>query len=192
MTPIEVSINMSHFNAWRRIVNSCMEYGLVVEDDVEVKPSFIDDVNALLEALETKDINFSIFHLWNGNWANTSGYFKKIMTVESNSGTRMQIVQERPPDYYNAGAACYIISSKYAKWLMNHMFPIKVPQDILMGSYPRHGNHLSLRMKYRAKNECYISPILDMDCGGEFGTGAASTQQHDAQMIDEVSCDTCG
>ena len=30
MNAIEVSINMSHFNAWQKISNSCLKYGLIL------------------------------------------------------------------------------------------------------------------------------------------------------------------
>jgi GR25 family glycosyltransferase involved in LPS biosynthesis len=84
---------------------------------------------------------------------------------------------------YNAGAVAYIISREYAEFLMKRFFPIKIPQDIMMGNYYRHGNHLSLKMKYNEKKECYISPLLKADCGGDWGTGVQSTQEHESPTI---------
>jgi lipopolysaccharide cholinephosphotransferase len=184
MTNIEVSINMSHYNCWKRLVNSCLDYALVVEDDVELKPGFVKQVNNIMGALGNKDIDFSILHLWNGNWADTVSSHKKVMKVGN-----LQIVQEMTD--YNAGAAAYIISKEYAQWLMNHFFPIKMPQDILMGTYYKKGKHLSLKMKYRSKDSCYISPLLSMDCGGPGGTGGQTTQTYNAPTIARLSCKKC-
>lgn len=180
MTKVEVSINMSHYNAWKKLLNSCNEHALVLEDDVELHSDFIDNINLILNTLDEKDITFSILHLWNGNWADTKSAHKKVLTVTKD----ITIMQETLP--YNAGAVGYIISKTYAKWLINHFFPIKMPQDMLMGNYPKKGRHLTLKMKWDKKEKCYQSPILDMECGGEGGTGTQTTQTYDAPTINRI------
>jgi lipopolysaccharide cholinephosphotransferase len=187
MTTIEISINMSHYNCWKKLLNSCEEYALILEDDVEVEKDFIDKLNLIMEKLSNKSLlDFSLLHLWNGNWAETADYHESVMRVAPG----ISIVKETEP--YNAGAAAYIISRKYAEFLMKKFFPIKEPQDIMMGSYVKKGNHLSLKMKYRKKDECYISPLLSMECGGAGGTGAQTTQEHSAPSVSEKwSCQKC-
>lgn len=180
MTKVEVSINMSHYNTWRKLLNSCNEYALVLEDDVELHDDFIDKINLIMNTLDEKNIPFSILHLWNGNWAKTKSAQKKVATIDKNI-TVMQETQS-----YNAGAVGYIISKSYAKWLISHFFPIKMPQDMLMGNYPHKGRHLTLKMKWDKKDDCYKSPILDMECGGEGGTGAQTTQTYSAPTIKEI------
>lgn len=180
MTKVEVSINMSHYNAWKKLLNSCNDYALVLEDDVELHSDFIDNINLILNALDEENITFSILHLWNGNWADTRKEQKKVLKVSKD----ITIMQETLS--YNAGAVGYIISKSYAKWLMNHFFPIKMPQDILMGNYPKKGRHLTLKMKWDKKQKCYQSPILDMECGGEGGTGSQTTQTYDAPTIKSI------
>ena len=182
MNAIEVAINMSHYNTWKSIVNSCLNYGIVFEDDVELHEDFIEQINTIISELNNNHINFSILHLWNGNWGNSLSYTKKILQVDKN----LEILQEK--EEYNAGAVAYIISKEYAYFLMNKMFPIREPQDILMGSYPRKGKHLTLKMKYNKKEGCYESPILDNPSGGEGGTGAETTQVYDAQTVDKIKC----
>ena len=185
MTTIEISINMSHYNCWQKLINSCQKYALILEDDVELKKDFIPKVNKLMAALEDNGIDFSVFHLWNGNWAGTDTKYKKVLKVGD-----MEIVQEG--DYYNAGAVAYIMSRRYAEYLMKRFFPIKRPQDMMMGDYYRYGKHLSLRMKYDKKDDCYLSPLLDMECGGDFGTGVQTTQEHTAPSVgDRWSCNKC-
>jgi phosphorylcholine metabolism protein LicD/GR25 family glycosyltransferase involved in LPS biosynthesis len=185
MTTIEISINMSHYNCWQKLINSCKDYAMILEDDVELKPDFINRVNGIMDALHQKNIDFSVLHLWNGNWAETSKYHTNVLKVGD-----MTIVKETTD--YNAGAAAYIISRKYAEFLMKKFFPIKMPQDMMMGEYPDYGNHLSLKMKYRSKDACYLSPLLDMECGGEGGTGTQTTQEHSAPTVKERwSCKKC-
>jgi lipopolysaccharide cholinephosphotransferase len=187
MTTIEISINMSHYNCWKKLVNSCEEYALILEDDIEVKRDFVKNVNLIMDKLEEKGYSdFSVLHLWNGNWAETDEAHEFITRVTPG----ISVVQET--EEYNAGAAAYIISRDYAKFLMKKFFPIKIPQDIMMGDYVKHGNHLSLKMKYRKKDECYISPLLDMECAGPGGTGSDTTQEHSAPTIAERwSCKKC-
>jgi len=180
MTPIEISINMSHYNCWKSLVDSKLEYALICEDDIEVKSSFVKDVNSILDALE---IDFSILHLWNGNWNHTKSKMKNVIKINE----KLQIMKETVP--YNAGATCYIISKKYARFLMDHFFPIRRPQDIFMASFINK-THLSLKMKFDKDKDCYISPILDMPCGGDGGTGK-TTQNYTLATIDTYSCKKC-
>lgn len=181
MTKVEVAINMSHYNGWKSVISSCLDYGIIFEDDVEVHEDFIDNINLILSTLEMNQINFSILHLWNGNWAKTLSATKKVIKIND----KIEILKETQE--YNAGAVAYIISKDYAKFLMNKFFPIRDPQDVLMGSFPKHGNHLTLKMRYDKREKCYKSPILDNPCGGEGGTGD-STQTYDAPTIDKIKC----
>lgn len=184
MNAIEVSINMSHYNAWKRIVNSCLDYGLVMEDDTELHKDFVSRINEILSSLEEKNINFSILHLWNGNWQKTISKQKKVLKIDDD----IQIMKETVK--YNAGAVAYILSKEYAEFLLNNFFPIKVPNDILVGYFPRKGNHLTLKMRFDKKEECYKSPVLDNPCGGEEGTGE-STRVSTKPIIREINCKKC-
>lgn len=182
MTKIEISINMSHFNCWQKLLNSCTDYALIMEDDVELKPDFIQRINELMETIEDQGINLSILQLWDGNWSNSKQ--KEFMKVGD-----MTLMQQM--DEYNSGAVAYIISKDYAQFLIDRFFPIEWPQDILMGTFYKQGVHLALKMKYRKKDECYLSPVLNMDCGGPGGTGAQTTQEHDRPGIGILSCKKC-
>lgn len=171
MNQVNIAINMSHYNCWQKLVNSCLDYALIMEDDTEVRPHFIKSINLIM-----KEINepFSILHLWNGNWGRTIGGhvpFVKINDI-------FNIVQETK--VYNAGAVAYIISKKYARYLMRHFFPIKIPQDNLMGSFPKVGKHLTLKMKYSKSKEWYISPLLTMPIG--------ETTQTNDPFVDTYKC----
>ena len=183
MNAIEVSINMSHFNAWQKISNSCLKYGLILEDDVEVHEDFINRVNEILENLEKKDISFSTLFLYGGNWMKTISSQTKILKIKD-----IEIFKQN--EKFNEGGLAYIISKEYIDFLIERFFPIKEPQDILLGSYPKHGNHLLVKMKYDKKEKCYISPLLDMPCGGPGGTGN-TTQEYEAPTIKQKSCKKC-
>lgn len=185
LTTIEISINMSHYNCWQRLINSCYDKALILEDDTEVNPNFVEEVNNILEKLKEKDMeDFSILHLFNGNWADSKE--RKLFNVG-------KYVITEPLEEYNAGAVAYIISRKYAEFLMKKFFPIKMAQDILMGSYPNKGQHLFIKSYYDKKEDCYKSPMLGHGgCAGAGGTGLSTTQEHSAPTISERwSCDVC-
>lgn len=184
MTTIEISINMSHYNCWKKLLNSCKDYAIIFEDDVELEKDFVTRIEQIMDKLDENNIDFSILHLWNGNWANTLSTQTKVINIDKD----IKILKEN--NQYNAGAAAYIINRKYASYLINKFFPIKYPQDILMGNFPNYGNHLTLKMKH--KKQCYISPLLQMECGGVGGTGTQTTQEHSASSVNSKwSCKEC-
>ncbi len=181
MNAIEVAIFMSHYNIWMRIVQNCENYGIVFEDDVEVKSNIVTRINKIMKGLQRKDIDFSILWLWNGNWMETDTKRADVTTVD-----RLLIQRERLE--YNAGAVAYIISESFARYLIKHTFPIKEPVDLYIGSKVKVGNHLTLKMRYRKRDECYISPLLNLVCKGEYGTGE-STQDYSRKIIrKETKC----
>ena len=184
MDRIEISINLSHYNCWIRLINSCLEYALILEDDAELNANFVDDINLILDELEDNDIDFSVLHLFNGNWNKTKSKLKKVLKINS----KLEILKETVP--YNAGAAGYIISKKYAEFLISKFFPIGMPNDMLVGNYPKKGNHLTLFNKFNKKKDCYESPLFKMPCGGPEGTGA-STRVNVSKTIKEKSCKSC-
>jgi GR25 family glycosyltransferase involved in LPS biosynthesis len=185
LTQVEISINMSHYNCWQKLLNSCAEYGLIFEDDAEVHADFIDRVNEIMRMLKQHKLDdFSILHLYNGNWGRSISKHKKMLAIND----KIKIVQETVS--YNAAASAYIISAKYAKYLIDHSFPIQMAQDILMGLYVNVGKHLSLKMKHNKNKNCYVSPLLGLPCGGERGTGP-STQTYDAPTTNTYYCAPC-
>ena len=184
MTPIEVSINMSHYNIWISLINNCYNYSLIMEDDVQVHSDFIEKVNEIMEKLQENEIDFSILHLWNGNWMKTISKQTKVLKINDD----ITVMQEKTE--YNAGAVAYIISKEYARYLIEKSFPVKIPQDILMGTYYKKGIHLTLRMTFDKEEDCYKSPILDNPCDGPEGTGQ-STRVSDLATVNKVYCKKC-
>ena len=182
MTKVEVAINMSHLICWENLVSSDYDYMLVCESDVEFHKDFVERLNEILYVLNNNDISFSILHLFNGNWAKSLSKCKKVLKLDKD----IEILKETVP--YNAAASCYILSKSYAKYLIDNFFPIEMPQDILMGNFPKQGNHLTLKMRYEKKLGCYISPLIDLECGGEGGTGSSTTQDYNAITVDNIEC----
>lgn len=174
MTPTEIAINFSHINTWSNVVNNCLDYGLVLEDDCEINIDFVKKVNNIMISL--KNIDFDILYLWNGNWAKTRNRCKKVGSF------LRETVQ------YNAGGVAYIISNKFCTFLINKIFPIKYPQDMFIGMNVKHGIHLSVNTKKKAN--CYYSDLIKVDCGGEGGTGN-TTQTYDAIKADRLLCNNC-
>lgn len=185
ISPVELSIYMSHMNAWQRIANSCAEYGMVLEDDAEVIPQFKDKINKILKGLKKAGNDFDILHLWNGNWMKTRPYSKKVLEVAG-----VTILKEDSDYGYNAGLVAYILKRDYAKKLIKRGLPIKMPVDMFVGEQqiknPKE-NHLFVATTFNKKRECYESPLLDMECGGDVGTGN-TTQDYEAVKTHEIVC----
>ena len=183
LTPTEIAINLSHYTCWYNLVNSNCDYALILEDDVKLLPTFKKDMKKILK--NVSNINFSILHLWNGNWADTNYKLSYVKGRKNNT-----IYRETIP--YNAGAVAYIISKDYAQFLLKRGLPIKMQQDILMGTYLSRRIHLTLKMAYNTTQECYESPLLDLDCGGSGGTGEQTTQTHYIEPLNKtLKCGKC-
>ena len=192
MTAIEVAINLSHLAIWQRIAEGRHPYGLVFEDDVKVHKGFVKDLNKIIDALrkDPKTKDFGILFLWNGKWDEQTRY-KRVKKVP---GT--PYVVEKMLNDYNAGGVAYILSKEMAAFLSDpkHFFPIEIPQDIYMGDqsmwkkkWGAKWTCLTLAMRHDKKTDCQISPLLDMDCGGDWSTGD-TTQRHDDPKVFTMRC----
>ena len=203
ITPIETSIFMSHRNVWQRIVNSCADFGMCLEDDSKLDKNFINKINSILSGLEKKGIDFSILHLWNGRWSDNWNIDEEYegddddpgaIKARKNLPNKDKIVLEtgnlkvfKLNNQYNAGLVGYIISKKFAKYLLKKMLPINTAVDIFVGDNYKIGNHLSIQTKYSIEKKCWVSPLLELDCGGEEGTGT-TTQNYSAVKSEEIKC----
>jgi GR25 family glycosyltransferase involved in LPS biosynthesis len=192
MTAIEVAINLSHLAVWQRIAEGRHSHGLVFEDDVRVHKNFVRQVTKLMKALEKdpKAKDFGILFLWNGKWDKRTRY-AKVLKVP---GTDLTV--EKMTNDYNGGGVAYILSKKMAAFLSDpkHFFPIEDPQDVYMGDQSEWKRRwgakwtcLSLKMRYDRKTDCQVSPLIDLDCGGDWSTGD-TTQRHDDPKVFTMRC----
>lgn len=173
MTPVEIAINLSHLNVWIRSLENKEDYALVFEDDFKLRKNFVKNIKDILADLNEKDIDFSIFHLYNGNWMKTKSKLKHITKVNG-----IDIYQETVG--YNAGCVAYIISKEFMRKLCSVYFPIREPQDMLIGELYKFGKHLTIKCKRDKELDCEIGQdLLYTGCGGEGGTGKDSTQMSD-------------
>ena len=186
---IEIAINYSHLNIWKRIIHNCEEYGIVCEDDTEIRTNFLPQVNNILKKLDKNGIAFDILFLWNGNWNKSADKLQTILRIDRN----ITIVKETTD--FNAGAVSYIISRQFANELVENFFPINYTVDIYMSeiillpSYQTR-SALSVKMSYNKLKECYISPLFRTGkwiCGGAYGTGQSS-QNYSLPNIDKIKC----
>jgi len=188
----EVAINLSHLAVWQRIAEGRYPYGLVFEDDVKVHKGFVKDLNKIIDALrkDPKTKDFGILFLWNGKWDERTRYER----VKKVPGT--PYVVDKMVNDYNAGGVAYLLSKDMAAFLSDpkHFFPIEMPQDIYMGDQSMWKDKwgakwtcLTLAMRHDKKTDCQISPLLDMDCGGEWATGD-TTQRHDDPKVFTMRC----
>lgn len=188
--PIEIAISLSHYNVWKRFLATDAEYLLVFEDDSEIHPDFAEMLNKTLKALKKNKKVFDVLWLWSGNWAGTHKYAEKVLKVDD----KITIMKETRP--YVSGTVSYVITRKFAKYLMAQMFPILYPIDAYMGDEAfreNHGNSFFVKMTHNVEKGCYLSPFFvgeEWICGGDAGTGV-TTQEYKAEKIDALSSQ-CG
>jgi GR25 family glycosyltransferase involved in LPS biosynthesis len=178
MTPIEAAINMSFLKIWKKIANGKKEYGIILEDDSRVKSNFKNLINDILGCIN--DIDFDVLYLYNGNFGSTKSKLKQVCTTDKYN---LKILKETKG--HNAGAAGYIITKEFAKYMYDSLQNFKYPHDMYMGYYTLKKIHLTLQMKLNKKNKCYESPVLFQECSGEYGTGN-STQNYESKTIKEI------
>ena len=151
---IELSINLSHINAWLKIINSNYEYGIVCEDDIIFKKTFIKNVNLILNQLKENNKKFDILYLWNGNWARTKSFQKRILKINE------KFIINKELEQFNAGTVCYVISKKAAEYLYKRIFPIKDPVDMFIGKYYKRLKIFTLKMIENRKTQKDKSPLF--------------------------------
>lgn len=181
MTPIETAINMSFLKIWKKIAEGKKEFGIILEDDSRVKTDFTSKINDILECVQ--NTHFDVLYLYNGNFGKTKTKLKRVCTTRK---YKFKILKETVG--HNAGAAGYIITKDFAKYMYNNLKNFKVPHDMYMGYYTLKKIHLTLEMKLNKKKQCYESPVLFQECTGEYGTGN-STQDYEAKSIKEIVAD---
>ena len=187
LSPIEVAINLSHVAAWARIAAGRWSHGLVLEDDVRVRPDFKAALDATLDELASRPdtAGFGALFLWNGKWGGDQKQAPVLRSVPGFPRIAVNAITSR----FNAGGVAYVLSRGFARRLLDGFFPMDVAQDTYMGMLYRPSAHpvLTLRMTYDRPTRCYVSPVLDTDCGGEWGTGD-TTQGHAVPHVKTYRC----
>ena len=178
MTPIECAINLSFMKVWKKIANGKKSYGIILEDDSNVKSNFKNLIDDILHSV--REIDFDVLYLYNGNFGNTKSKLKQVCITEE---YKLKILKES--SCHNAGAAGYIITKEFAKYMYDSLKNFKNPHDMYMGYYTRSKVHLTLQMKRNKKTKCYESPVLFQECTGEYGTGN-STQNYEAKTVKQI------
>ena len=182
LTPIEVSIVISHINAWLKILSTPYDYGIICEDDAEMRVNFKNDVNIVLENLELNKINFDILFLWNGNWNKTKSSLQQVLRINK------KINIKRETQNFTPGTVCYIITKKFIQKILCDILPINKPIDIFLGCYYNKARMLTVEMKHNKIKDCYVSPFFRTGawvCGGDWGTGN-TTQNYEVSNIKKI------
>jgi GR25 family glycosyltransferase involved in LPS biosynthesis len=174
---IELSICMSHYNCWINFLNSCSKYGLILEDDSTLHKNFKKYVLDILRQLDGSKFGpFGLLVIHPGNWMRTKSSQKKITIVNG-------IKINKETQGHNPSGTAYILTKKYAQYLVDHMFPIKEPVDIYLGSHAKKFTHLTIEPVKDPKDpECWTGPLISVPCGGEEG----STQDYSLPLIKDT------
>jgi hypothetical protein len=79
----------------------------------------------------------------------------------------------------------YLLIKNFLKRLQ---FQILCKQTLLMIKTLRYSKIYMyiLKMEHRKRDDCYLSPVLDLECGGDGGTGSQTTQTYDAPTVKKI------
>lgn len=129
-----IGIFMSHKKAWENIVNNNDNYGMIMEDDCSLIPSFQEDLKKCIDELFIVDPEWDFLYLgcFGGCNKNPEEY-DLITKIQIFS---MKKINPKPPNVYSftpespIGFHCYIISQKCAKQLLQIMNKVSYHVDV--------------------------------------------------------------
>lgn len=173
ITPIEGAIALSFYKVFENFLKSGQEYALILEDDVQFKKNFVEQVDLILDTLKSRKKRFDVLYLQNGNFAWTKSKLKKIAKIND----AITIYQETVG--HNAGNPAFMITRKFAEHLVG-ILPIKEPYDMYMGYSNKKFKKFTVNMK--VVDGCDISPLVRIPCGDK----DKSTQDYSSRSIKQI------
>lgn len=123
LTPIEVSITLSHIKAIKKFLSRNEPYGIIMEDDAILKKNFVKNINKIILNVP----NFDILYIFNNNIFETSNKLEFVRKITKN----IDILRETVP--HNPSGVAYMVSRNFAQYLVDNAFPIKDQWDTYIG-----------------------------------------------------------
>jgi GR25 family glycosyltransferase involved in LPS biosynthesis len=119
LTPGAIGAAISHYSAYKNLLNSEAEWGLVVEDDVEFSPDVVSVLNSAIRVVNKTDVFLLYFH------GDEKSYSQcvNIKVDERHSFYAASTVWGN----YSGGA--YLIHRDVAQRLHDYVFPVHVTAD---------------------------------------------------------------
>lgn len=140
LTPIEVSISLSHIKALHKFLDTQQPYGIIMEDDVKLKTAFVPAIKQILANISHIDV----LYIFNNNIFNTKSKLKKVIDLDYG----VTIFKETVP--HNPSGVCYLVSRNFAQYLVDKAYPITDPWDTYLGftSFRKRFNYYTVNMPY--------------------------------------------
>ncbi|WP_303964224.1 glycosyltransferase family 25 protein [Succinatimonas hippei] len=134
LTPGEIGCALSHLNLYKYIIENHIQHALIMEDDTLFKPLF----PLVLEQTLKQNINWDIIQFIHSNGLRDFNLNRKIIIDKKNNiylkkaglGIFDSLFNRRRLSF---SAACYLISLKACKRLIEIGFPVRLPADYLTG-----------------------------------------------------------
>ena len=150
----EIGNFLSNMNALRTFLNTSDPYCIVIEDDVHVKHDFMQKIENMLNALNSKKIAWDLiwlhnngYHQWTGKWSNEVKN-NKIKPVVFDKSVKIDktLVLSRMQKNFIGSTAAYIITRRAAVSILKRALPIQNrPTNVFMQSnIPKDEVHLSV------------------------------------------------
>lgn len=134
-----IGIFMSHKKAWETIINNNDKYGMIMEDDCSLIPSFQEDLKKCIDELFIVDPEWDFLYLGCFGGCNKNkeeyDYITQLQIMFANK------INPKPPNMYSftpeapIGFHCYIISQKCAKTLLKIMDKVSYHVDVAFLNY---------------------------------------------------------
>ena len=134
LTPGEIGCALSHLNLYKHIIEHNIQHALIMEDDTLLKPIF----PYVLEQTLKQNIDWDIIQFIHSNGLRDFNLNRKIIIDKKNNiylkkaglGIFDSLFNRRRLSF---SAACYLISLKACKRLVEIGFPVRLPADYLTG-----------------------------------------------------------
>jgi GR25 family glycosyltransferase involved in LPS biosynthesis len=121
MSPVEVAISISHFRAWKRMLDQGRDHVLVIEDDHKLSSrlaAFLTDFDRNIPDFGLLRLEAQVGRVRLHRWREPGPL-----------GTSLHM-----PLSYQTGAGAYIISADYARWILASPKRFAMPVDDILYS----------------------------------------------------------
>lgn len=176
LTPIEVSISLSHLKAINKFLSRDEPYGIIMEDDVTFKDHFVSSVKQILSNVP----DFDVLYLFNNNIYSTRSKLKLVKNIN----THVTILQETVP--HNPSGVAYIVSRNFAQYLVDNAFPIQDPWDTYLGysSFRKRFKYYTVNMPERWSSSLVSHP----EWTPEQSTQEINTNFKSKKSVSDIEC----
>lgn len=128
LTPNAIACSLSHHKAYCAVVDDGVDVAMILEDDILFKPEFTEVINSSLASVNETDVILAYFH----------GAEKTFVEEDKVAIGKIHGIYQAQTAWGAYAAGGYLLHSKTALKLKNHVFPIHTTADS-WGTFRRDG-----------------------------------------------------